>query len=106
MDDKITLYYQNCRGLRTKLNTLLMNALADSYDIIILSETWLIPTILDCEILDSRYSIFRCDRNRAATGKRDGGGVLVAVRRGHLQVERCFLLSTPDDNSASIEYVY
>lgn len=50
-----------------------------SYDIIVLTETWLIPDIADCEVVDDRYTVFRCDRDRAATGKREGGGVLVAI---------------------------
>lgn len=39
-------------------------------------------TYYDSQIMDMRYQIFRCDRDRAGSGRRDGGGVLVAVRRG------------------------
>ena len=81
MTDNISIYYQNCRGLRTKLHTLYINILSHAYDIIILTETWLHADILDSEYIDSRYIIFRSDRDRIATGKRDGGGVLVAVLR-------------------------
>lgn len=76
------VYYQNCRGLRTKLNTLFMNILSECYDIIVLTETWLVPDIHENLFIDSRYSVYRCDRDRDATGKKDGSGVLVAVRRG------------------------
>lgn len=79
MSDKLTVYYQNCRGIRTKLNILYMNILANCYDIIVLSETWLTPNIADNEFIDERYVIYRCDRNRMATNKKEGGGVLVAV---------------------------
>lgn len=75
------IYYQNTRGLRTKLNTLYMSILSNSFDVVILTETWLIPTISNSEFIDDRYVVFRCDRNRTATGKRDGGGVLIAVLR-------------------------
>lgn len=82
MDDyKLSFYYQNCRGIRSKLHLLYMNILSFSYDVIILSETWLTPNILDNEFIDDRYIVFRCDRDRLATGKRDGGGVLIAVLR-------------------------
>lgn len=94
MDEKISVYYQNCQGLRTKLNTLYMNVLSECYDIIILTETWLIPTITDNLLIDSRYTVFRSDRDRVATGKKDGGGVLVAVRRG-LQATRAALRPPP-----------
>lgn len=53
----------------------------ECYDVIILTETWLSPNILDSEFIDSRYNVFRCDRNRDATGKKDGGGTLIAVHR-------------------------
>lgn len=77
----ITLYYQNCRGLKTKLNTLYTNIVSNSYDIIILTETWLHSGISDSEYIDSRYQVFRMDRDRLASDRRDGGGVLVAVSR-------------------------
>lgn len=93
MADKLTLYYQNCRGLRTKLNTLYNNIMAECYDLIILSETWLVPEIADGEFIDSRYIVHRYDKNRALSGKSDGGGILVAVRRG-LSATRSELTTT------------
>lgn len=79
--DNLLIYYQNCRGIRTKLHSLLVNILASSYDVIILTETWLVPEIANNEFIDPRYVVFRCDRDRGATGKRDGGGVLIAILR-------------------------
>ncbi|KAF9814494.1 hypothetical protein SFRURICE_000221, partial [Spodoptera frugiperda] len=64
-----------------KVHTLYANILANSYDVLILTETWLISDIHDGEFIDDRYLVFRCDRDRLATKKCDGGGVLVAVRR-------------------------
>ncbi|CAH2084684.1 unnamed protein product [Euphydryas editha] len=78
----LSVFYQNCRGLKTKLNTIYMNILSHNYDIIILTETWLNCNIFDNELIHARYSVFRCDRDREACGRRDGGGVLVAVRIG------------------------
>lgn len=94
----ISIYYQNCRGLRTKLQTVYMNILSESYDIIILTETWLNPTIVDNMLVDSRYVVHRCDRDLAITNKQDGGGVLVASRRG-LAARRCTITGTLFSNS-------
>lgn len=112
MDNKLTIYYQNCRGLRTKLNTLYNNILAECFDIIVLTETWLIPNIADCELVDSRYLVYRCDRDREACGKSDGGGVLVAVRRG-LNAIRCVIRPSSLSDSgvccnlpSNIDYVF
>lgn len=42
----------------------------------ILTETWLNNSILSAELFDNRYIVYRRDRDG---GKRDGGGVLIAV---------------------------
>lgn len=70
MLDNVTIYYQNCRGLRSKLHTMFMNILSSSYDIIILTETWLTPHIFNGELIDERYTVYRCDRNREITKKK------------------------------------
>lgn len=80
-NNHISIYYQNCRGIRTKLNTLYLNILANAYDVIVFTETWLTPDISDNEFIDQRYLVFRCDRDRIVTQKKDGGGVLIAVSR-------------------------
>lgn len=81
MANNITIYYQNCGGIKTKLHTLLMNILTQSYDIIILTETWLHAGITDAEFIDNRYWVFRADRDRVASGRSDGAGVLIAIAR-------------------------
>lgn len=78
-NEKITIFYQNCRGTRTKLNTIYFNILSNNYDVIIITESWLTPEINDSEFIDDRYSVFRCDRDRIKTNKKDGGGVWIAV---------------------------
>ncbi|CAG4988887.1 unnamed protein product [Colias eurytheme] len=85
----ITLYYQNVRGLRTKTNDLYKNILLNSYDVIVLSETWLNCGISSSEIFDSRYIVYRRDRICNKKTKLDGGGVLIAVAR-KLQSSRLF----------------
>lgn len=79
--DNLRIYYQNVRGLRTKTNTFFRNLMIADYDIICLTETWLLPGIYDAELFDVRYSIYRCDRDYAYRGEELGGGVLVAVHQ-------------------------
>lgn len=86
----ITFYYQNCRGLRSKLLDLRLNILNSNYDIIIFTETWLRPGIFDSELMDDRYIVYRSDRSSTVTAKADGGGVLVAV---HKSIKSTFISS-------------
>ena len=51
-----------------------------SYDIIILSETWLNCSFLNSELFQSNYSVIRDDRNASLTGRSRGGGVLIALK--------------------------
>lgn len=45
------------------------------------AETWLNHNFCDREYFDSRYEVFRCDRNKSSSGYERGGGVLIAARR-------------------------
>ena len=80
MSKELTLYYQNCNGIKSKLIDLRLNVLNCTYDVIILTETWLRSDIGDPEIISENYTIFRRDRNLHLTNKSGGGGVLVAVK--------------------------
>ncbi len=72
--NSLSIYYQNVRGLNTKLTDLYLNSSNFNFHIIGFTETWLKPHIFDNEILNSEFQIFRCDRLN-----RIGGGVLFAV---------------------------
>ena len=76
------IYYQNVRGLRTKLSDLRQSIalLSHDPDIIIFTETWLNDSIADAELGLSNYCIYRKDRNAAVSDALRGGGVLIAVR--------------------------
>lgn len=78
--DNLSIYYQNVRGLNTKLNILYNSLTASSYDILALSETWLDSNIENSEIVHENYVLFRSDRDKAATNRSRGGGVMLAVR--------------------------
>ncbi|XP_077300450.1 uncharacterized protein LOC143921156 [Arctopsyche grandis] len=79
--DSINLYYQNVRGLRTKTDIFLRNINMSNYDIILLTETWLIDTISDEKLFDERYIVWRRDRNYVRLNQKRGGGCLVATKR-------------------------
>ena len=53
---------------------------SSNHDIIVLTETWLSDSVKDGEIFHNRYSVVRKDRNRAETGKKTGGGSLIASK--------------------------
>lgn len=75
----VAIGYQNVRGLRTKTQELWVAASENNYDIICLTETWLISSILNTEIFPNNYCVFRADRELEFTGKTRGGGALIAV---------------------------
>lgn len=78
--NQLTVYYQNVRGLRTKFNDVSVSVLAEVFDIICFTETWLNEDFDNCDIIDDRYIIFRQDRDYS-TGMSRGGGVLIAAKR-------------------------
>ncbi|KAF2885699.1 hypothetical protein ILUMI_20472 [Ignelater luminosus] len=76
------IYYQNVRGLRTKVNLFQKNLASVNYDVIVLVESWLDADIFSNELFDSRYIAYQCDRSQVLSGKQ-GGGVLIAVHKKH-----------------------
>lgn len=78
---ELKLFYQNVRGLRTKTNEFYHNLLLLKYDIILITETWLCSGILDAELCDGTYSMFRKDRGSL------GGGVMVLCN-SHVQARK------------------
>lgn len=76
-----SIYYQNVRGLNTKLNNVLIESSVLPHDFLALTETWLTPSIYSNELFDSwLYSVFRSDR-RATRKRSRGGGVLIAAHQ-------------------------
>lgn len=83
----MSIFYQNCRGVKSKLEQLRFSLINNDCDIIALSETWLNKSIATAEFsLDDRIC-FRRDRNKLVTGKSQGGGVLLAVRNCYIITE-------------------
>lgn len=76
-----TLYYQNVRGLRTKSKPFFDNVVLNNYDAYCITETWLPHHIVSTDYFTDEYTVFRNDRNYAATGQKYGGGVLIALKK-------------------------
>lgn len=84
----ISIYYQNVRGLRTKIDDFYAAASDQEYDVIILTETWLHDAINSVQLFGHDYTVYRKDRNPDISGKSRGGGVLIAVKNS-LNSSRC-----------------
>lgn len=93
----LKIYYQNVRGLRSKTMQFYRNLSLSSYDILILTETWLMPGVSDSELFDDRYIVWRRDRDYAVTGQSRGGGVLIAVRKDLNATPQPCYCSTAED---------
>ena len=52
-----------------------------TYDVIVLSESWLDQSVNDSELSLDNYVVFRCDRNKFECKKSAGGGVICAVKK-------------------------
>lgn len=88
----LSVYYQNARGLRTKLNTFRLNMMTCVNDVVCITETNLIESIADAEINNNgEFKLFRRDRDYTLTGSSKGGGCLIAVRKG-LQASRVYII--------------
>lgn len=64
MSNSLNFYYQNTRGLRTKIRkgNLKKKFTLANYDCASLTETWLNDDFYSSEIFDDQYNVFRSDR--------------------------------------------
>lgn len=78
----LTVYYQNVRGLRTKLRLLsyAVSTLSENYDVIVFTETGLSSDFSNSELGLRGYVTYRLDRNPETSCHERFGGVLIAVR--------------------------
>lgn len=92
MTANFKLFYQNCRGLRTKIANGLRDRISlSNHNIIALTETWLNDDFTSESIFDQNlYSVYRADRNPRTYSRPNtlnqtsqvdlmGGGCLIAV---------------------------
>ncbi|KAI5739254.1 hypothetical protein M8J77_016910 [Diaphorina citri] len=75
----LSVYYQNVRGLRTKLKDLRTNVHLENRDIFAFTETNLTESHFNSELGFDSFAVFRYDRCSASSKKKSGGGVLLAV---------------------------
>nr|CAH7747358.1 unnamed protein product [Callosobruchus chinensis] len=73
-------YFQNVRGLNTKVNEFYASASLQEYDFIGIAETWLTSDVLSSELFPEDYSVLRSDRDFRNSKKTKGGGVLLAYK--------------------------
>jgi hypothetical protein len=80
LDSSISVYFQYVNRLRFKTYDLYEAVLKD-FDVIALFEMSLTNSFFDEEIFDSRYFVFKRDRDHLNSHKKSDGGVLIAVER-------------------------
>ncbi len=66
--------------MKTKLEQFKQNLLCSTYDIAMITETWLNDSICDAELGLTGFTTYRMDRDFNQTVKKDGGGVAIFVR--------------------------
>ncbi|XP_043464467.1 uncharacterized protein LOC122499932 [Leptopilina heterotoma] len=95
----LSIYYQNVRGVRTKLTQLTQCIPFIDYDIIVFTETWLNESFNTKELGFQNYNVFRSDRCLNSSDSLRGGGVLIATSC----VLRASIISTTITN---IEHIF
>ena len=85
----MTARYFNYGGLRTKLDDIHteLNALSIIPDIFAICESNLYIDITDSELNFNDYQIFRKDRNLLTSYKKDGGVVLLCIKKQFSSIE-------------------
>lgn len=75
----LRIYYQNVRGLRTKIDDFFLAVGDEEYDVIVLTETWLDDAIHSAQLFANSYTVIRTNRSPMNSRKTKGGGVLIAI---------------------------
>nr|XP_049463988.1 uncharacterized protein LOC125906927 [Anopheles coluzzii] len=82
----LSCYYQNVRGLRTKTKEFHLALSEADFDLIALTETWLVDNIPSALLFSNNFSVYRCDRSLSGSSSR-GGGVLLAVSNAYESIK-------------------
>ena len=75
----LSCLYQNVRALNSKCHLFHNNCLSSSFDIIIISKTWLNESVKNSELFPSYYNVIRSDRNFSLINRSKCGGVLISL---------------------------
>lgn len=76
MPDKIVIFYQNARSLCSKTKEFYQNILNNEFDIILISETWLVDSISDEKLFDFGCNAYETYSDTSLTG----GGVAIGIK--------------------------
>lgn len=79
-NSNLNIYYQNVNYLRTKILDYRQAIIGTDYDVFVFIETNLNDSIQSTELFGDDFVVFRHDRQLNRTPKKEGGGILVAVR--------------------------
>ncbi|XP_053698842.1 uncharacterized protein LOC128745791 [Sabethes cyaneus] len=79
--ESICIFYQNVRGLKSKISEVFLSTSEFSYDAYVFTETWLDDRIASRQLFSNDYNVFRVDRGAHNSLRKRGGGVLVAVAK-------------------------
>lgn len=90
------IFYQNVNRIRTKLKDVYLSILNSNYDIICLTETNFNQSVLNGEVFDDRYQVFRRDRSESGSRKVEGGGIAIAIKK-------CYTVARQANWESSIE---
>ncbi|XP_055622268.1 uncharacterized protein LOC129765855 [Toxorhynchites rutilus septentrionalis] len=111
----LRIYYQNVRGLRTKIDAFFLSVSEEEFDLIVLTETWLDDRI-STQLFGPSYAVYRTDRSHLNSHKSRGGGVLIAITRRltsyldpapiSLLLEQLWVLVEVNHNTISIGVIY
>lgn len=96
-ESRISLFYQNVRGLRTKTRAFFKSVSAAQYNIVVLTETWLSDQQFDNEVFPPKFNVCRYDRKSSI-----GGGVIIATDNESFSSEHIDLNII---NGTELEYV-
>lgn len=73
-DGGLNVYYQNVRGLNSKVGEFYCSVQSSEFHVICIAESWLSEDVASSELFDDNYTVFRSDRAHRK------GGVILAVR--------------------------
>ena len=80
VQSRVNVYYVNAGRMRSKLFAFFAAVATCDYDAIVVTESWLAPSINDAELTPSGWICFRKDRHNDTSSTSLEGGVLILVR--------------------------
>ena len=79
--NNVHIYYQNVRGLNTKVNEFYAASTLAKFDVYALAETWLTSNVTSSELFNEKYTVIRHDHVLSR-----GGGVLLLPVKSNYKI--------------------